>query len=352
MTGAERIRAVLDGRRPDRIPICDAWWQTTLDRWRGEGLPTGIAPDDYFEVDWHRVVPDYTLQIPPRTLSETATERRVVDANGVTQRHLLSADGWVPQVEARLITDRAAFEEHREAFAYRETRLSDGLLAAYEAARRKGRGVFFSAHGCFHGTWAKVGHVELLMLLLDDPEFATELFATHTQLVCDLYDGCKRRGMVFEGAIIPDDLGTTRSPMVSPEMYDRLIRPHHQRLCEHFAADGLATILHSDGNVAPLIPAFLRAGFRGLHPLECKAGLDVRELRRTYGARLVLFGNIDARTLSGTPEEVVAEVTAKVSAGMQGGGYLFHSDHSVPSDVPLENYQLALRTARAVGRYA
>jgi uroporphyrinogen decarboxylase len=140
--------------------------------------------------------------------------------------------------------------------------------------------------------------------------------------------------------------------MVSPALYDRLVRPYHQRLCEYFAADGLATLLHSDGNVAPLIPHFLTAGFRGLHPLECKAGLDVRALRRQYGERLVLFGNIDVRALAGTPEQVVEEVTAKVSAGMVGGGYLFHSDHSVPSDVPLSNYLLALETARDVGRYA
>lgn len=352
MTGAERIRAVLSGEQPDRVPICDAWWQTTLDRWRGEGLPATASPDDFFAVDWHRVVPDYTLQSPTTVLSDDETERRVIDANGVTQRHLKSPDGWVPQIEAHLIDSRAAFEQHREAFAFRESRVSDGLVAAYQAARAKQRGVFFSAHGCFHGTWGKVGHVELMMLLLDDPVWATELFAVHTQLVCDLYDGCKRRGMVFDGAFIPDDLGTTRSPMVSPELYDRLIRPHHQRLCQHFAADGLATILHSDGNVAPLIPYFLEAGFRGLHPLECKAGLDVGNLREAYGERLILFGNIDVRALAGTPEQVIAEVTAKVRAGMAGGGYLFHSDHSVPSDVPLCNYQLALRTAREVGQYA
>ncbi len=351
MTGAERIRAVLAGRRPDRVPICDAWWQTTLDRWRAEGLPADVSPEDHFEVDWHRVVPDYTLQFAAQVLSENETERRVVDANGVTQRHLKSPDGWVPQVEGHRIDSRAAFEAHREAFAFRESRISGALAAGYAAARAKERGVFFSAHGCFHGTWGKVGQVELLMLLLDDPEWATELFEAHTKLICALYDGCRRRGMVFEGAFIADDLGTTRSPMVSPALYDRLIRPHHQRLCEHFAADGLTTILHSDGNVAPLIPSFLAAGFRGLHPLECKAGLDVRELRRTYGERLILFGNIDARALAGTAEQVVAEVTAKVTAGMAGGGYLFHSDHSVPSDVSLSNYRLALATAREVGRY-
>jgi len=39
-------------------------------------------------------------------------------------------------------------------------------------------------------------------------------------------------------------------------------------LCDHFANAGLRTILHSDGNIEPLIDHFLEAGFSGLHPLE------------------------------------------------------------------------------------
>ncbi|HCV22210.1 MAG TPA: hypothetical protein DGN59_02030 [Candidatus Latescibacteria bacterium] len=67
--------------------------------------------------------------------------------------------------------------------------------------------------------------------------------------------------------------------------------------------------------------------------------------------RLALFGNIDVTRLAGTPEDVVQEVTSTVKAGKQGGGYLFHSDHSVPSDVSLENYRLALETLEDAGRF-
>ncbi|MEW6756354.1 MAG: uroporphyrinogen decarboxylase family protein, partial [Candidatus Latescibacterota bacterium] len=101
----------------------------------------------------------------------------------------------------------------------------------------------------------------------------------------------------------------------------------------------------------PLIPAFLEAGFSCLHPLEVKAGLDVADLKRQYGSRLVCFGNIDVRRLAGTREEVEDEVHAKVEAGKQDGGYIFHSDHSVPSDVPLENYRFALGVLERCGRY-
>jgi uroporphyrinogen decarboxylase len=103
--------------------------------------------------------------------------------------------------------------------------------------------------------------------------------------------------------------------------------------------------------VGPLIPHFLEAGFAALHPLEVKAGLDAAQLKAQYGGRLALFGNIDVRRLAAGPEAAAEEVRAKLAAAMPGGGYLFHSDHSVPSDVPLANYRAALAALDRCGRY-
>jgi uroporphyrinogen decarboxylase len=117
------------------------------------------------------------------------------------------------------------------------------------------------------------------------------------------------------------------------------------------ASHGLRTFLHSDGNVAPLIPHFLAAGFAGLHPLEAKAGLDVRSLKRQYGDRLVLVGNIDVRRLSGTREEIEQEIVPKLTVAKKGGGYIYHSDHSVPNSVSFENYAYAIDLVRRYGSY-
>ena len=70
--------------------------------------------------------------------------------------------------------------------------------------------------------------------------------------------------------------------------------------------------------------------------LEAKAGLDVGALKQEYGKRLVCFGNVDVRKLAGTRQEIEFEVRTKVEAGKEDGGYIFHSDHSVPNNVSLE----------------
>jgi uroporphyrinogen decarboxylase len=100
-----------------------------------------------------------------------------------------------------------------------------------------------------------------------------------------------------------------------------------------------------------LIPHFLDAGFCALNPLEAKAGLDVRRLKAEYGDRLVLYGNIDVRALSGTRSEIEREIRDKVTAAKEGGGYIYHSDHSVPNSVSFENYAYAIDLVRRYGSY-
>lgn len=351
MTSRERVRAVLEGRTPDCVPIFDTYWRATLERWRREGMPHDANPDEYFDLDWVRLAPDYSLQFPEQVIEETDRYLLVRDANGVTQRRLKTPDGWTPHWEGFTIRSRADFEAHRHRWEFNESRISPALLAQYRQARQRGRAVFFHVHACFHGTWMKIGLENQLLWMVEDPAFIHALFEAHTRLAVELYEGMKRRGIEMDGAFIADDLGSTRSPLISPAMYREMVWPHHRDLFQHLAKDGVPTILHSDGNIAPLIPDFLKAGIRGLHPLEAKAGLHVRHLREQYGDRLVLVGNIDVRALAGTPEDVVREVREKVTLGKQGGGYIFHSDHSVPANVPLRNYQLALTTAREYGRH-
>jgi len=157
--------------------------------------------------------------------------------------------------------------------------------------------------------------------------------------------------MEFDGAFMADDLGFNKGPFISPAMYRELVFPHHQRLCGYLADEGLRTILHSDGNVELLIPDFLEAGFAALHPLEAKAGLDVRSLKKRFGNRLILVGNIDVRKLSGTKEQIEEEIASKIPAAKEGGGYIYHSDHSVPHTVSFENYTFAIEMVKRYGSY-
>ena len=46
------------------------------------------------------------------------------------------------------------------------------------------------------------------------------------------------------------------------------------------------------------------------------------------------------------------EIRTKLTAAKQGGGYVYHSDHSVPSDVSFENYCFAVEMVKKYGAYS
>ncbi len=342
----------MDGEIPDRVPLSDSYWQTTLARWAEEGLPQDVPPNEHFGTDEIVFISgDYSLQLPERTIEQSAMARTYWDSDGALRRDLHTPDGWTSQWLDFKIKGRDDWRRLRPQLAYNDSRIPDGALEQYHKAKDAAKFVCFGAHACFHPTWSRIGMERELILMLEEPDFMHEMYAAHVDLVIEIFEAMRKRGMRFDGARMADDLGYQASPLISPALYRELVYPHHKRLCDHFAERGLKTMLHSDGNIAPLIPHFLAAGFAALHPLEVKAGLDLSTLREQYGKRLILFGNIDVRKLAGTREEIEEEIGTKLRAAGPSGGYIYHSDHSVPNNVSLDNYRFALDMVRRLGRY-
>jgi len=47
-----------------------------------------------------------------------------------------------------------------------------------------------------------------------------------------------------------------------------------------------------------------------------------------------------------------AELSAKIPVVMAGGGYILHSDHSIPDNVSLANFEEFIRYGLELGTYA
>ena len=111
-------------------------------------------------------------------------------------------------------------------------------------------------------------------------------------------------------------------------------------------------VLHSDGDIRPIMQDLLDCGFNAIHPIEPKA-MDIKELKRDYGDKLCLIGNIDlAYTLTrGTPAEVEEEVKQRIRDIAPGGGYCVSSSNSIPGYVPVENYRAMIDAVRKYGTY-
>jgi uroporphyrinogen decarboxylase len=162
------------------------------------------------------------------------------------------------------------------------------------------------------------------------------------------------RELDFDGAWLWDDLAYKNGPLFSPRAYREQLLPSHRRVVEFCHAQGWPVILHSCGNITSLVPDLLAAGFDCLQALEVKAGVDLGFLVREYGRHVCFMGGVDVRALfAGDEAEMVREVTAKLDIGMSSpGGYVFHSDHSIPPQVTFARYGRVLELVHERGVYA
>jgi uroporphyrinogen decarboxylase len=98
------------------------------------------------------------------------------------------------------------------------------------------------------------------------------------------------------------------------------------------------------------MPRFLEDGLDCLQPLEVKASMDLLNLKREYGQRLAFMGGIDVRAMADPdPKVIEKEIKAKISVAKEGGGYIYHSDHSVPNNVSFDQYRRVMELVQKYG---
>jgi len=154
---------------------------------------------------------------------------------------------------------------------------------------------------------------------------------------------------------VHDDLGTTDSLMMSPQMYREMIKPRHKQIFDLIRNMTRAKIIyHCDGAIHPLIQDFIDIGVDVLNPVQVSAkGLDTDTLKQEFGDHLSFWGGIDTNYVlpKGTVEEVKDEVKKRINHLAKGGGYVVASVHNILDEVPPENVVAMLNTAVEYGKY-
>jgi uroporphyrinogen decarboxylase len=149
-----------------------------------------------------------------------------------------------------------------------------------------------------------------------------------------------------------DDMAYRNGPMFSPRIFRTHLLPHLQRVAQAIKGQGFPWILHSDGDLMLLLDDLITLGIDALHPLE-PGPMDIEAVKRDFGDRLCLVGNIDLHyTLTrGTPEEVEAEVKQRIETIGRDGGYMISSANSITSYCKIENVWAMVQAIRKYGAY-
>jgi uroporphyrinogen decarboxylase len=132
--------------------------------------------------------------------------------------------------------------------------------------------------------------------------------------------------MGFDAFVTTDDLAFKTQPFFSPKVFRDLVVPRCRRVAEKIS---LPWIHHSDGNIEPFLEDFISLGISGMHPME-KGAVDIRKIKKAYGGRVCLLGNVDLNLLGdGTADQVDREVRELIRDVAPGGGYIVTSGNSL-----------------------
>jgi len=153
------------------------------------------------------------------------------------------------------------------------------------------------------------------------------------------------------GLWVVDDLSYGSGPMIDPKFLRKYVFPWYEELASICRKKDLLFILHSDGNIWPILEDLISIGFQAIHPID-PTSMDINEVKEKVGRRLGIIGNIHTDLLaSGTPGEVRELTKKRIREIAPGGGYALGSGNSVPNWVQFENYQAMRETALKYGIY-
>jgi hypothetical protein len=365
----ERMNKALHHKEPDRVPVSDFFWGGFLERWRRE---MGLADDTdiyrYYDLDWQVVSPNMDPHIQPfEILRDDETEVTVRTGFGATIRkrfdlpmpafHAFETD-TVEKMEAFKFDD--PFDERRyfhagddqlngvgDGFTRNIAPFVDRLDAVYEDFP-----VFGSVCEAHEMIWRIVGTENVMMWMGEYPDeiarFVDRLHEFNLGLIRGQIKAAQGR---LAGMVIWGDVAFKKGMLFSPAFWRAHFKPGVKAMIDECHSHGLPVIYHGCGNVSKIFEDFIEIGVDGYNPLEHKAGLDAVELRRKLAHRLAFCGNMDVQVwASGSQEELRAAVLTKLNAA-KGGGFIFQSDHSVPTDVPAASYDYVVKLVRERGVY-
>jgi len=373
MTPRERFRAVMNFKKPDRLPWYEWPWNEVIYRWIGEGLPISAITAQKEEYDMYGTLPysisvmvldvsryfgfenfsppEYTVVIDgtclPRfatkTLEETSDYLIVRSIDGskkkYTRTETFSMPMWL-EWPVKSLKDWERLKTRLDPTDQRRypKEWSDDYVEYLRDAQFP---VAMWLCGFYAVGRSYMGTVPFVSAFYKDPELVKDMMDFQaTFLVESARKAVEALGSSIDIVVIHEDMSYKHGPHVSPKLFREFILPGYKKVTSFLRKNGIETIfVDTDGNPIALIPLLLEAGVNGLLPLEVAGGVDAVALSKQYGRSLRLIGNIDKRAVAKGKAEIRKEVESKLPYLKEAGGFIPMVDHVIPPDISLENFK-------------
>lgn len=319
MNHVERFRAVMNRQPIDRLPRWEwaMWWDKTLTRWYGEGLPTKLT--DVFEIHQY-------FGLDPYKQFWFSTNESTIEA---VQHHI---DGGVSDMDdykrflPHLFPDHSAAIEAMTPWAKRQ---SDGNAV-----------VWITLEGFFWFPRTLMGFVKLMYAFIEDPELIHTMNRNLLEFNLGLLDQIEK-ACVPTFITIAEDMSFNNGPMIGEGHFNEFLVPYYKPLLARVKEMNALTIVDTDGDVTLMVPWLEGVGVEGVLPLERQAGVDGMKLREQF-PNFALVGHYDKMVMP-QGEEAMRQEFERLVPLMKTGGFIPSVDHQTPPGVSLDQYRIYLR---------
>ena len=156
----------------------------------------------------------------------------------------------------------------------------------------------------------------------------------------------------LDGFALCSDYCFNSGPFLRPRQFNQFITPYLAKLIAGYRSMGFYVIKHTDGNIMPIVEELVQCNPHALHSLDPQGGVDMAEVKRLYGDRVCLIGNVNCGALdTGTDEEVIESTEYALRNGMPGYGYIFSTSNCIYTGMRLARYEMMLDIWRRLGNY-
>ncbi len=361
MNQRERFLATFEFKKTDRPFYWETpgAWAATIQRWKGEGFekPAGMRFPDFFGMDTIKWLPfkggwtgnPYFPMFNEVILDDDGTNITLIDKYGITKRERkLNPETSMPQFLEFPVKTRSNFINNiKPKLDYTNPDRFPGnwneLVKEY-GSREYVLGMYII--GPFGYLRNLMGDEELMYSIYDNPDFIHEMLLHWKKF----YIGFVTKvcaDVAPDFVMIWEDICYSNGPLISPSAFNKFMALHLKDVIAVLKQRGIkGIVVDTDGDCTKMLPVYLDCGANGFYPFEVQAGMDIVELRKQYGKSFVIIGGLDKKTLAVSKEAIKAEVDGKLPFMLSCGGYIPMLDHTVPPDVPFDNFRFFIDYVR------
>ena len=319
------------------------------EEWKAQGASAGEVDLTDFCFDY---VPVFSVghtgaihTLPDTVLEETDEYLIQRDYLGRTVK-LIKSTATIPLPMDFPVKSMEDWLKIRHMFEWDPCRVDQEQLKQALQARENGALIRVSIPGGFDLARELMGEEVACLCYYDEPELMEDILTTVGDMCYRVLDEVSRVVPV-DYLFVHEDMAGKSGPLVGPSQIEEFIKPYYRKAWDLLSSRGTKIFSQdSDGNMTPVIDAFMDCGVNVFYPCEPAAGMDVVELRKKYGNQIAFMGGIDKHVLRRSREEIDRELEYKLQPLMQGGGMVFGLDHRIPNGTPLENYRYYVKKAR------